>query len=74
MNVNDNYYQLVLLLFIVQFRNITKLIRELEEVLNLSKPVSSFLELMKLIIAVMYLLHVFACLWFWAGEYSHNHW
>jgi len=32
------------------------------------------LELFKLIAAFMFVLHVFACLWFWAGNYSHRVW
>jgi hypothetical protein len=67
-------YQLILLVFFVQFKNITKLIRMLEGALNLSKPTRSMLELFKLIVAFMYVLHVFACLWFWAGDYSHREW
>lgn len=38
--------------------------------MNLSKPSSSLLELMKLILLLFYVLHIFTCLWFWAGTYS----
>jgi len=38
--------------------------------MNLSKPVSSLLELMKLILLLFYVLHIFTCLWFWVGNYS----
>lgn len=40
----------------------------MEEALNLSKLVSSILELLKLTLGVMYLLHVFACLWLWVNH------
>lgn len=39
----------------------------MEEALNLSKPTKAILELMKLIIGVMVVLHTFACLWYWVN-------
>ena len=62
-------FKIGLFTFFVQVGNIARLIRHVEEVLNLSKPQSSMLELAKLIMAVMYVLHVFSCLWFWVNRY-----
>ncbi len=56
--------------FLIQYRNITKYTEQIEEVLNLSKPVSCLLELLKLMLLLFFGLHLFACLWFWIGDYS----
>ncbi|CAD8162298.1 unnamed protein product [Paramecium pentaurelia] len=72
-NVLDNWADVFIALFYVQSRNIPKLIAQIEEVLNLSKPVSSMLELLKLILVLFFVLHCYSCLWFFVGEYSHNH-
>ncbi|CAD8184791.1 unnamed protein product [Paramecium pentaurelia] len=72
-NVLDNWADVFISLFYVQSRNIPKLIAQIEEVLNLSKPVSSMLELLKLILVLFFVLHCYSCLWFFVGEYSHNH-
>jgi hyperpolarization activated cyclic nucleotide-gated potassium channel 1 len=63
-----------MIVFAVQSRNVTKMMRQFEEVLNLSKIQSSVLELAKLILTVMFVLHLFSCLWFWCGNYSQNTW
>ncbi|CAD8080729.1 unnamed protein product [Paramecium sonneborni] len=72
-NVLDNWGDVSISLFYVQSRNIPKLIAQIEEVLNLSKPVSSMLELLKLMLVLFFVLHCYSCLWFFVGEYSHNH-
>ncbi|CAD8172860.1 unnamed protein product [Paramecium octaurelia] len=72
-NVQENWEDVLIALFYVQSRNIPKLIAQIEEVMNLSKPVSSMLELLKLILVLFFVLHCYSCLWFFVGEYSHNH-
>lgn len=46
--------------------------------MNLNKNITSLLNLIKLIVSVMYLEHLFACLWFFLGRYfnavNENNW
>ncbi|CAD8192068.1 unnamed protein product [Paramecium octaurelia] len=70
--ITENWYHLLLLLFLIQYKNISKLSEQVEEALNLSKQVSSLLELGKLIFLLFFVLHIFSCLWFWVGSYSYR--
>ncbi|CAD8160840.1 unnamed protein product [Paramecium pentaurelia] len=51
--------------------NIPKLISQIEETLNLSKPSSSLLELFKLLLVLFFVLHCYSCLWYFVGYYSY---
>ncbi|CAD8055062.1 unnamed protein product [Paramecium sonneborni] len=72
----DEYYEqkqyilVGLLTFIGQYQNITKLIRLSEEVLNLTKVTASILELVKLIVFLIFILHVATCIWYGVGNYG----
>lgn len=57
-------------MFLVHHNNLSDVVTYYEEGLNLSKRVSSFLELFKLVILLFYILHIFTCLWVLAGYYS----
>ena len=52
-------------MFLVHHNNLSDVVTYYEEGLNLSKRVSSFLELFKLVILLFYILHIFTCLWVW---------
>ncbi|CAD8177398.1 unnamed protein product [Paramecium pentaurelia] len=69
-NLMNQWWDLLMLLFYVQCRNIPKLISQIEETLNLSKPSSSLLELLKLLLVLFFVLHCFSCLWYFVGYYS----
>ncbi|CAD8149984.1 unnamed protein product [Paramecium pentaurelia] len=64
------YILIGLLTFVGQYQNITKLIRLSEEVLNLTKVTASILELVKLIIFLIFILHVATCIWYGVGNYG----
>ncbi|CAD8057941.1 unnamed protein product [Paramecium sonneborni] len=67
----EKQYILVgLLTFVGQYQNITKLIRLSEEVLNLTKVTASILELVKLIVFLIFILHVATCIWYGVGNYG----
>lgn len=68
-NAEAQLYQLGLMIFFIQCRNISKFIRQVEEALNFSKSTKAILELIKLIAAVIVVLHIFACLWYWVNHY-----
>lgn len=51
----------------MQYKNIAKIREQLEDALNLSKEASSIVELLKLFFLLFYVIHIFACLWFWVG-------
>ncbi|CAD8187163.1 unnamed protein product [Paramecium octaurelia] len=74
-SLTENWYQLLLLLFLIQYKNVSKLSEQVEEALNLSKQMSSLLELGKLFFLLFFVLHIFSCLWFWIGYYQlkNNH-
>ncbi|CAD8172405.1 unnamed protein product [Paramecium octaurelia] len=69
-NLMNSWWDLLMLLFYVQSRNIPKLISQIEETLNLSKPSSSLLELFKLLLLLFFVLHCYSCLWYFVGYYS----
>lgn len=71
-DISAEWYDLLVLIFYVQSRNIPKFIHQVEEALNLSKPVSSMLELLKLILVLFFVMHFYSCLWYWVGAYSHD--
>ncbi|CAD8062415.1 unnamed protein product [Paramecium primaurelia] len=70
-NLLTEWWDLLMLLFYVQCRNIPKLISQIEETLNLSKPSSSLLELFKLLLVLFFVLHCYSCLWYFVGYYSY---
>ncbi|CAD8196694.1 unnamed protein product [Paramecium octaurelia] len=72
-NVFDNPYYLFLFLQFVQYNNITQLRQQLEDALNLSREAASLMELSKLFVLLFFVIHVFACLWFWVGLYSETY-
>lgn len=62
-----------LLIFLVHLKNVHDKASEYELALNFSKITSIYLELIKFILLIFYGIHIFACIWFWAGEYSLEH-
>lgn len=45
----------------------------MEDALNLSREGASLVELAKLFVLLFFVIHVFACLWFWVGLYSETY-
>ncbi|CAD8122559.1 unnamed protein product [Paramecium sonneborni] len=72
-NVFENPYYIFLFLQFVQYNNIAQLRQQLEDALNLSREASSIMELSKLFVLLFFVIHVFACLWFWVGLYSETY-
>lgn len=64
----ESYILSGLLFFVSQYGNIRKVIGQIEEILNLNKIGASLLELMKLIILLIYILHLSTCIWYAAGR------
>lgn len=52
--------------------NIDRIVTVYETAINLSKKFSSYLTLFKLLMFFFYVVHVFACLWYWVGKYNKN--
>ncbi|CAD8197075.1 unnamed protein product [Paramecium pentaurelia] len=63
---------LIFLLFLVHKVNIDRIVTVYETAINLSKKFSSYLTLVKLLMFFFYVVHVFACLWYWVGKYNKN--
>ncbi|CAD8202087.1 unnamed protein product [Paramecium octaurelia] len=72
-NVFENPYYIFLFLQFVQYNNIAQLRQQLEDALNLSREAASLVELSKLFVLLFFVIHVFACLWFWVGLYSETY-
>lgn len=71
LNVNKNLYLIILLLFLVHLKSVHDKVSEYEMALNLQKITAIYMELMKFVLLIYYAIHLFACIWFWAGEYSY---
>ncbi|CAD8120874.1 unnamed protein product [Paramecium sonneborni] len=69
-NVTQNPIYLVLLSVLSHQINVHYKASQYESALNLSKKVSSCLELLKFLLLLFYVIHLFSCLWFWVGNYS----
>ncbi|KAM3138474.1 hypothetical protein pb186bvf_009388 [Paramecium bursaria] len=67
-NDTTSYLLVGLLPFFLQYQHIMKLMRQMEEVLNLNKIAASLLELAKLITLLIYVLHIASCIWFGIGR------
>lgn len=61
---------LILFLFFSQGHYFRKIIKDFEESLNLSKEVYSVLQLIKLILTLVYVEHIFSCLWYYLANYQ----
>ncbi|CAD8198895.1 unnamed protein product [Paramecium pentaurelia] len=69
-NVTENPVYLILLSVLSHQINVHYKTSQYELALNLSKKVSSCLELLKFLLLLFYVIHLFSCLWFWVGNYS----
>ncbi|CAD8190321.1 unnamed protein product [Paramecium pentaurelia] len=69
-NVTENPVYLILLSVLSHQINVHYKTSQYELALNLSKKVSSCLELLKFLLLLFYVIHLFSCLWFWVGYYS----
>ncbi|CAD8116941.1 unnamed protein product [Paramecium sonneborni] len=69
-NVTQNPSYLVLLTVLSHQISVHYKASEYEQALNLSKKVSSCIELLKFLLLLFYVIHLFSCLWFWVGNYS----
>jgi hyperpolarization activated cyclic nucleotide-gated potassium channel 1 len=56
-------------LFLVHKFTIDKIVSVYETAINLSKRFSSYLTLVKLLMFFFYVVHLFACIWYWVGKY-----
>ncbi|CAK67965.1 unnamed protein product (macronuclear) [Paramecium tetraurelia] len=69
-NVTQNPSYLILLTVLSHQTSVHYKASEYEQALNLSKKASSCLELLKFLLLLFYVIHLFSCLWFWVGNYS----
>lgn len=70
LNVNENSVHLILFTFLIHTKTNYDLIKHYEEGFNVSKKLSSIIQLCKFIVFLFYMLHLFSCLWWWVGQYS----
>ncbi|CAK56469.1 unnamed protein product (macronuclear) [Paramecium tetraurelia] len=61
----------LLLLLIVQTKNILQFIENLQCVIKPSKSTNSLIELVKLICLILLIQHIFSCIWVIIGTYEH---
>jgi hypothetical protein len=64
---------LVIFLFFSQAHYFRKILNNFEESLNLSKEVYCVLQLLKLILTLVYVEHIFSCMWYFVANYEQSH-
>lgn len=68
--IQSYWISLLQLCFVSQFSYFAKIIKNVEESINLDKTSSSILNLAKLLLTILYIVHVYSCLWFLIGDYG----
>ncbi|CAD8131679.1 unnamed protein product [Paramecium octaurelia] len=68
---DDGWTKILLLLLIVQTKNILQFIENLQCVIKPSKSSNSLIELVKLICLILLIQHIFSCVWVIIGTYEH---
>ncbi|CAD8057236.1 unnamed protein product [Paramecium sonneborni] len=68
---DKGWTKILLLLLIVQTKNILQFIENLQYVIKPSKTVNSLIDLIKFICLVLLIQHIFACIWVIVGTYEH---
>ncbi|CAD8055839.1 unnamed protein product [Paramecium sonneborni] len=68
---NRGWTKILLLLLIVQTKNILQFIENLQYVMKPSKTVNSLIDLIKFISLVLLIQHIFSCIWVIVGTYEH---
>ncbi|CAD8140398.1 unnamed protein product [Paramecium pentaurelia] len=68
---DDGWTKILLLLLIVQTKNILQFIENLQCVIKPSKSTNSLIELVKLICLILLIQHIFSCMWVIIGTYEH---
>ncbi|CAK91413.1 unnamed protein product (macronuclear) [Paramecium tetraurelia] len=68
--VKSYWISLLQLCFVTQFSYFTKITKNVEESINLDKTSTSILNLAKLLLMILYIVHLYSCLWFFIGDYG----
>ncbi|CAD8111551.1 unnamed protein product [Paramecium sonneborni] len=66
----SNYYLIILLTSLMQFKHISEVIQKSEESQYFSKSQKGIISLLKLILTLMYILHMFSCIWYFNSKLS----
>ncbi|CAD8054681.1 unnamed protein product [Paramecium primaurelia] len=69
-DINQNPYYIILLLFLSHYKNVQNKGKQYEMALNFTRQASSILQLFKFTLLIFYVIHIFGCLWFWGGQFS----
>ncbi|CAK58155.1 unnamed protein product (macronuclear) [Paramecium tetraurelia] len=70
----SNYYLIILLTSLMQFKHISEVIQKSEESQYFSKSQKGIISLFKLILTLMYILHMFSCIWYFNSNLSDESW
>ncbi|CAD8179143.1 unnamed protein product [Paramecium pentaurelia] len=70
----SNYYLIILLTSLMQFKHISEVIQKSEESQYFSKSQKGIISLLKLILTLMYILHMFSCIWYFNSNLSDESW
>ncbi|CAK60746.1 unnamed protein product (macronuclear) [Paramecium tetraurelia] len=66
----SKYYLIILLTSLMQFKYISEVIQKSEESQYFSKSQKGIISLLKLILTLMYILHMFSCIWYFNSNLS----
>ncbi|KAL4506560.1 hypothetical protein ABPG72_000131 [Tetrahymena utriculariae] len=69
---NYNYYQFILLSFLLKWKKLSKLYQSIENKYILQPNIRNILSLMNLFFTVLLIAHTFACIWIITGRISYT--
>ncbi|CAD8070740.1 unnamed protein product [Paramecium sonneborni] len=66
----DNNFNLFLLLTLAQYKYIHETFAKSDQISYLTRPIRGIIGLVKLILTLLFILHLFSCIWFWFSKIS----
>ncbi|CAD8090681.1 unnamed protein product [Paramecium sonneborni] len=66
----DNNVNLFLLLTLAQYRYIQETFAKSDQISYLTRPIRGIIGLVKLVLTLLFILHLFSCIWFWFSKIS----
>ncbi|CAD8116561.1 unnamed protein product [Paramecium sonneborni] len=68
--INNNNINFFLLVVLAQFKYIYETFAKSDQISYLTRPLRGIINLIKLIFTLLFILHLFSCIWFWFSQIS----
>ena len=68
LSLKSSFSEFFLILFYFKFKHFNELVLKFEEVILMHSKLNNILSLLKLVSRLIFLSHIFACLWFYIGK------